>query len=168
MQDTSHFSRMPRLLYDFKFSVNAYYDRKIDAIADSISRYFINYILEKPNSDHRIYLTKNYMSGENGLYRWNYDGRGKNYAHRPYSLSGTFYRGTWVFLQTVPIKQIYQDCIRLFPIERNEVYEVVPLYSQALIRLDGNDQKTVGQLDTPYLLSNGFSEMCCILSSFIK
>jgi hypothetical protein len=168
MHDTSHFSRIPRLLYDFRFAVGDDYDKKIDEIAGSISRYFISNILEEPNSVHRIYLTKNYMSGENGLFRWNYDGRGENYAHRPYSLSGTFYRGTWIFLRASAMKQIYQNCVSLFPIERNEIYEVVPLYYSMLVRTEESAPEIVKQLNTPYFLTNGFSEMCCILTSYIE
>jgi hypothetical protein len=168
MEDTSHFSRMPRLLYDFRYAVDDSYDKKIDEITDSISRYFISNVLEKPNSEHRIYLTRNYMSGENGLYRWNYGGRGENYAHRPYSLSGTFYRGTWVFLGTEAIRKIYRNCVNLFPFSRDEVLEITTL-SVADFEWDLEYAKEPpGSIGTPFSLESGFSELCCILASLLS
>jgi hypothetical protein len=168
MEDTSHFSRVPRMLHDFKLVVSADYATKIDQISESISLHFITAILEKPKSDRRIYLTRNYMSGENGLYRWNYSGRGTNYAYGPYSLSAKFYGGTWIFLRTLAIREIYQDCPRLFPIELGEIYSTRALYSSDVFYSVELMKKPPLSLSNLYALRNGFFELCCILISYIE
>jgi hypothetical protein len=108
------------------------------------------------------------MSGENGLFRWNYSGRGEDYAHKPYSLSGTFYYGNWVFLKTTHMREIYQKCANLFPFLRNEVLGIVTLFPSDFEWNIEYAKEPYRSNSTPFSLESGFSELCCILTSYIN
>ena len=57
-----------------------YYKKLIEGTIKQVEEQVIRYENEK-------YLLTNYMDGTNGVYRWNYVYRGKNWGYNPYELS---------------------------------------------------------------------------------
>lgn len=56
--------------------------------------------------NNNIQLT-NYMTGDNGVYRWEYKSLGKNKGYEGYQLTDSFGRGWWSFLPGKRIKDLY-------------------------------------------------------------
>jgi hypothetical protein len=57
-----------------------YYEKVIEGTIKQVEKNVIKY-------ENKQYLLTNYMDGTNGVYRWNYVYRGKNWGYNPYELS---------------------------------------------------------------------------------
>ena len=62
---------------------STYYQHIIEGTIKQVEEHVIKYKKGK-------YLLTNYMDGTNGVYRWNYVNRGKNWGYNPYELSYSY------------------------------------------------------------------------------
>ena len=159
-EDISHYSRIPLMLQNIAcVTEDKNYKANLEAILNVNSSYFQKEILVDPSNESRIYRLKNYMNGSNGLYRWNYSGRGKDYAHKPYSLSKQLYTGKYVFFSS-DMQDIYKKIVGTFPLELNEVNEMTTL-KEVTEKLIWNESYSNA---FPGILMNGYAELTCFLS----
>lgn len=117
--DTSHFHRFALFVMslrdanepgsgDYKFyeKVRAGLAKQMDTV-----------VLQRPNSSFSGYRLTNFMSGQNGVYRFgSADDIGKDKGYGPYELSGTFLLGWWCFLGDPEINKAYGDIAKSFPL----------------------------------------------------
>lgn len=159
-EDTSHYSRMPLMLQNIAcVTEDKNYKAKLETILNVNSIYFQKEILVNPSNESRIYRLMNYMNGSNGLYRWNYNGRGKDYAHKPYSLSKQLYTGKYVFFSS-EMQDIYKKIAGTFPLTLNEVSEMTTL-REVNDKLIWNESYSNA---FPGILMNGYAELTCLLA----
>ena len=63
---------------------------------------------------------RNYIDGTNGVFRWNYDNRGKNFGHSAYSLSYTPFFSSLALLDDERIAKQYQTISACYPYTADE------------------------------------------------
>ncbi|MEG1705821.1 MAG: hypothetical protein RR290_04540, partial [Clostridia bacterium] len=157
VMDSSHYSRFPLWLVSFREIQDEEYRKKYSKLLDDLSHTFISKVLVVPTDDFKLYRTKNYMNGINGLFRYNYMNKGNNYAHKPYSL-GTFYLGWWKFTDTKEIDNIYKSISKIsFPMSLK--------YRNSYTTFDKNNYENFvkGSMVYPYVLNNGYAELISLL-----
>ncbi|MEZ2774720.1 hypothetical protein ACBP83_13015 [Acinetobacter pseudolwoffii] len=106
--DTSHFMRMPILLWSFQ---GAFPQGSKDFLLFKSYRiglekqFYDKVILRKENK----ILLNNFMDGSNGVFRWEYPSLGKGKGYGPYGLTSSFGMGWWALLPSNKIQNIYND-----------------------------------------------------------
>lgn len=160
--DTSHFARVPVFLQIIR-RANKENDKKVlyyEKLIHGLKRQFMEKVVVKPTEKENYYKTTNYMDGRNGLYRYNYKGRGTVYL--PYELSGTMMLGWWSFLG-YGMQDIYYDMYTKFPLSNDaiELYSVPTNISggKNITRVKGS------YIAWPNYFENGFAELICLLAS---
>ncbi len=133
--DTSHFHRWGLLLTSLR---NAYAEgssdyKFYDKVRHGLAKQLLDVVLKKPDSAFPGYRTTNYMSGDNGVYRYGSNAElGSNKGYGPYELSGTFLMGWWTFLGDPGIRQVYANIAKSFPLPEDELRTYIgPTYSPA-------------------------------------
>lgn len=125
-QDTSHSLRHPLWLESLK-SASIYIDERQSQFYDDIQEGFttqlLNHVIVSPNEKFPTYRLTNYMDGQNGLYRWEYETKGEEDGYGPYELSGSLTSGWHTFLQNSEIVEIYEQIASEFPLS-DEVIDV--------------------------------------------
>lgn len=122
-EDTSHCQRYPLWLRCFMEAAEADSDERnyFVALLKGLEKQFYTRVLVKPNATYRAYLTTNFITGWNGVYRWNYQNVAPNTGYGQYDLSGTFLTGWWIFLGTPRITKAHTEMLKLFPLPDNIV-----------------------------------------------
>ena len=101
--DSSHSHRFPLWLISLESSHedSAEWVASYAKVRHALGTQFISKVAVPPNGRDGIWLTKNYMDGRNGLYRWKCLSEKNGAGYRPYELSGTVFLGWWSFLGPV-------------------------------------------------------------------
>ncbi|MCV9884761.1 hypothetical protein [Metabacillus halosaccharovorans] len=161
-KDTSHSHRFPLWIISLKncFPNKSKQSLFLQKILTGLESQFYEEVLVLPkDSNYLIPLTKNYMDGTNGIYRYNYPSLNHGDGYYPFELSGTFTLGWWSFLGTNRIRQVYRDLSLEFPLHHREL---------DVILKEPTDKKRVnlksiasGEL----AFKNGYRQLICYLAS---
>lgn len=163
--ETAHSHRMPLWLRSFEDGASTQEEAlAVKELRLGLERQFINKVLQAPTSPNGGYLTTNFISGDNGIYRYNYLGRegrdGLPYHYRPWESSGSWIFGWWTFLGTQRIRDAYQDMTQRFPLDdatislylgpdtprpRHEILYAGANYTNGLAELHARLGATIGE-----------------------
>ncbi|OAD23023.1 hypothetical protein THIOM_001151 [Candidatus Thiomargarita nelsonii] len=122
--DVSHFlAKWPIFIRIF---MEASYDslkkeRFFRNILKGIEIQLFDKVIIPPDENIRIYRLTNYMDGTNGVYRWNYVGRGKNWGYNPSELSCTPFYSSLVLIDSDRIRNWYKELDALYPYSKREL-----------------------------------------------
>ena len=109
-EDSSHAHRRPLWLtslaeaYPTDSPEHIYYE----SLLQGLRVQFLNKVLISPSQEFPSYRTTNFMDRHNGVYRWNYPTH-PNDGYAPYELSGTLHLGSWTFLDTPQVRDVYRQ-----------------------------------------------------------
>lgn len=84
--DTSHASRHPLFLLSAACGQQGAERSRLASIRRRLARTFVDVVLIPPEPERRAYVTHNFMTGENGVYRYGYGTKGKGGGYGPYQL----------------------------------------------------------------------------------
>jgi hypothetical protein len=113
-QDSSHAHRWPLWLTQLE-SVCEVGDYK-----KRLKWQLLNVVIDS-RQNIGVPVLKNYMSGHNGFYRWNYQTHEKGTGYGPYQLSGTFGLGWWSLLGGKRISELYQTLAESYPLNQAQL-----------------------------------------------
>jgi len=113
-QDSSHAHRWPLWLTQLA-SV-----RDVCEFQERLKWQLINQVVET-QSGVGIPVLRNYMSGHNGYYRWQYETHEENEGYGPYELSGTFSMGWWAFLGGKEVSDLYIQLEKAYPLDEAQL-----------------------------------------------
>ncbi|HKU60774.1 MAG TPA: hypothetical protein VJQ44_06105 [Gemmatimonadales bacterium] len=117
-EDASHTHRFPLWMRSLIEAAppnspeQAYYTR----LLWGLERQFFDRVLVKPSAEFAGYRLRNYMDGENGLYRWGYKQFGPDQGYGPYELSFALLSSWWGFLPGPRARQLFGDVAKEFPL----------------------------------------------------
>ena len=152
VDDASHGHRYPLLLRSMTEAqrpgseARVYYER----LLQGLERQFFLRIAEPPSAEFPGWRIRNYMDGENGMYRWGFSSLGKDQGYGPYELSGALLQGWWTFLPGQRAAALYRGVARQFPL------------SEQHLALYGGPLRKPG---TPGILGDGTGELLCKLAA---
>lgn len=116
--DVSHFlAKWPIYLIAYQ---DASYDNQsrkdfFQQLLSGIEIQLFNYVI-KPQKSRPYYLLTNYMDGTNGVYRWNYSNRGKNWGYNAFQLSNTpCYSSIALINNSDRIRELYKRIYQSLP-----------------------------------------------------
>lgn len=121
--DISHSHRYPLWLRSFAAAyepgseLRAYYNE----LRLGFEEQFFAEVLVPPTAEFDAYRTTNFMDGQNGVYRWEYETQGEGEGYGPFELSGTLLLGWWSFLGTERSCGIYGEMTERFPLDEKEI-----------------------------------------------
>jgi hypothetical protein len=153
--DSSHFSRMPLILLNLACAHR--HDPttagRLDEMRAGLAKLLLGRVLLMPTADFPAIRMTNYMSGDNGVYRYNYKTKGTGGGYGPYGLSSSFNIGWWAFLgqklsgpyraqlNSMPfpptVIEVYrgaQQTANAKPRDRHPVFNLPGAYSSGLVR----------------------------------
>lgn len=131
--DSSHSARWPLWLESFRCSATSGSETRarIEAITEGMQNQLLSkVILHSTRSFHGIRL-RNFMTGENGVYRYGYGTVGPGGGYGPFGLSFTFNLGWWSFLGEA-LAPYYEDQLEKLPFSD----QVMTLYTQPVVTDD--------------------------------
>ena len=89
--------------------------RLYENLRNGLEKQFFNKVLVRPTAEYPCYLTRNFMDGSNGVYRWSYESLGNASGYGPNGVSGALLLGWWAFLETDRVRSTYRDLATEFP-----------------------------------------------------
>ncbi len=106
VMDSSHYFRMPVLLWSFQqaYPKNSLEWKVFKGYRQGLEKQFFEKVIVRDNNK---ILLNNFMDGSNGVYRWKYQGVGKGYE--AYGLTSSLGMGWWAMLPGNRIKELYKD-----------------------------------------------------------
>lgn len=122
--DTSHSHRFPLWLFSLEKAYSQEEPQKAQffkKLRKGLSDQFFEKVLVPPSDEFPNYRTKNFMDGNNGIYRYGYVTQGKGRGYGPYELSGTMLLGWWSFLPKKSIRDVYCYISSRFPLSEKEI-----------------------------------------------
>lgn len=117
-EDASHSHRLPLLLRSMAQTeatgspARAYYER----LLGGLERQFFGKVVVPPSAEFAGWRMRNYMDGQNGLYRWGYKQFGKDEGYGPYELSFALLSSWWGFLPGERARKLYRELAGQFPL----------------------------------------------------
>lgn len=156
-EDVSHSHRTALWLQSFIAaydSANATYFKKL---LSGLNTQFFSKVIVQPTDTINTYLTKNFMNGNNGLYRWNFYENTALTGFGPFELSGTMLLGWWRFLNTAEIIKVYESYSKSFPLPEN----ILSIYEARTGSPRPADKK-------PNFYINGLGELICKLTVLLQ
>jgi hypothetical protein len=155
-EDVSHSFRRPIWLLSLEGGARDSAEAKYYSdLRRKLDQQFFRHVLKPPVPAFPAYRLTNWMDGRNGVYRWNFSGRGSTWGYGPYQLSSTFTLGWWAFLGSPGIRSVYADELRRFPLSPT----VLATYSPNL-----SDTNSVSPAISPDRLTD-FRELLVYLAS---
>ena len=97
--DSSHMHRLALWLDSF-IEGDQHLRESFIAAKEGFKFAFENLVLEQSVNGGYVLLQNNFVTGENGVYRYNYETQGTGSGYGPYQLSGTLFIGYYVFLNS--------------------------------------------------------------------
>ncbi len=122
--DVSHF------LGKWPFFLRVFLDASFDsprraahyrALLFGIESQLFGAVLTPPDDSVGVFRLTNYMDGSNGIYRWNYQDRGRNWGYGPSRLSGTPFYSSLALIDSPRIEQLYREIESLYPYESGDL-----------------------------------------------
>jgi hypothetical protein len=117
-EDASHTHRFPLWMRSLLEAApagsaeRAYYTR----LLWGLEKQFFDRVLVKPSPEFAGYRLRNYMDGENGLYRWGYKQFGPDQGYGPYELSFALLSSWWGFLPGPRARELFANVAKEFPL----------------------------------------------------
>jgi hypothetical protein len=150
--DSSHSIRFPLWIESLRCAAAPDSDerRRLDAVKTGLAATFFNRVYEKPSSAFPAVRLKNYMTGDNGIYRYGYQTSGKGGGYGPYGLSIAFNLGGWAVLGPAMV-QPYRDQLASLPFSE----PVRELYLQPIVTDKQAPRPRNPFFDPPHYLSEG-------------
>lgn len=116
--DSSHSHRMPLWLISMRDVAQdeSLFSNAINGIRNSFES---NAFKQEFIAGERLFLQTNYLDGNNGVYRFNYDTQGEGRGYEAYQLSGTLFVGYYAFMgSNVYSKNMIESLIN-FPLSES-------------------------------------------------
>ncbi|MEN8145442.1 MAG: hypothetical protein ABFS14_10890 [Gemmatimonadota bacterium] len=118
--DVSHF--LAKWPFFFRVFMEASFDSPrraahYRALLFGIEAQLFGTVLTPPDDSSRVFRLTNYMDGTDGIYRWNYQDRGRDWGYEPGGLSGTPFYSSLAFIDSPRIDRLYRDIESLYPYE---------------------------------------------------
>ena len=154
-EDASHSHRLPLILRSMAeadpvgSAGRAYYEH----LVWGLERQFFARVAEPPSEGFAWWRIRNYMDGQNGIYRWEYATLGPNQGYGPYELSGALLHGWWTFLPGERAGELYRTLAGQFPLNEQQL---------ALYGGPGRRPGSGG------LIGDGTAELICRLSAELQ
>lgn len=106
--DSSHFMRMPILLWSFQgaFPQNSKEYLQFKSYRLGLEKQFFDKVIVRKNNK---ILMNNFMDGSNGVFRWEYPSLGKGKGYGPYDLTPTLGMGWWALLPGTRVQPLYKE-----------------------------------------------------------
>jgi hypothetical protein len=117
-EDVSHTHRFPLWIRSSMEAAPAdsgerkYYER----LQSGLERQFFDRVLVSPSPEFSGYRLRNYMDGENGIYRWGYRTLGRDQGYGPYELSSALLLSWWGFLPGPRARELFRQVAGEFPL----------------------------------------------------
>jgi hypothetical protein len=121
--DVSHFlAKWPIFLTAYR---DASYDNStrrdfFERLISGVEVQIFNHVI-KPQQTRPPYLLTNYMDGTNGVFRWNYLDRGKNWGYNSFALSSTPCYSSIALLNSDRVRELYKRIYKALPYTPTEV-----------------------------------------------
>ncbi|WP_462159459.1 hypothetical protein [Pseudoalteromonas sp. GB56] len=147
--DSSHLHRLPLWLDSFADAAN---DQYFQQIKNAHRQTYENLVLENVTDEYGNFtlLQRNFSTGENGIYRYNYVTQGSGNGYQAYQLSGTLFVGYYTFLDSKEYQQGMLKMASQFPLSNSALeYYVGPNTSRERHPL----------FEWPAYFDNGFAEV---------
>lgn len=129
--DSSHSARFALWLHSFACAFPEGDERRrIDRAAAGFRRQLVDRVLVGPAADFAGIRLTNFMTGDNGVYRYGYESAGPGGGYGPYGLSFTFNLGWWSFFGP-ELATFYREQRALLPFKQ----EVLELYEQPVVTI---------------------------------
>ena len=154
--DSSHIARMPLWLDAVSGSAAPDEKAKLINVKKGFEKQFMQHGLVLPDATFSAPRLNNYISGHNGIYRYNYIGFTPGDAYQPYQLSGALVSNWYPFLKSDDLRAVYDNLSKTFPLDQNVVSVYVgPEFDRSgafpLIRF-------------PDFFNNGFAELYSLIA----
>lgn len=156
-EDVSHSHRTALWLQSFILAYDTSNTNYFKQLLQGLNTQFFTKVVVPPTDTVNTYLTKNFMDGYNGLYRWNFSENAPGTGFGPYELSGTMLLGWWHFLKTEEIAAVYENYSQLFPLPEN----ILAIYEARTGQPRPENKK-------PNFYTNGLGELICKLVVLMK
>lgn len=106
--DSSHFMRMPVLLWSFQgaFSKDSKEYLQFKSYRLGLEKQFFEKVIVRKNDK---ILMNNFMDGSNGVFRWEYPSLGKGKGYGPYDLTPTLGMAWWALLPGTRVQNLYKE-----------------------------------------------------------
>jgi hypothetical protein len=156
VDDASHGHRYALLLRSMAEAqpagseARAYYEH----LVWGLERQFFQRIAVPPSTEFVGWRMRNYVDGENGIYRWQFSSLGSNQGYGPYELSGTLLQGWWAFLPGERARQLFVSLAGQFPL------------GEAQLALYGGPVRRASASPGP--LGDGTAELLCRLAAELQ
>jgi hypothetical protein len=117
-EDASHTHRFPLWMRSLLEAApaqspeRAYYTR----LLWGLEKQFFDRVLVNPSPEFAGYRLRNYMDGENGMYRWGYKQFGPDQGYGPYELSFALLSSWWGFLPGPRARELFGNVTKEFPL----------------------------------------------------
>ncbi len=155
-EDASHTHRFPLWMRSLIEAApagspeQAYYTR----LLGGLERQFFDRVLVKPSPEFAGYRLRNYMDGQNGLYRWGYKQFGPDQGYGPYELSFALLSSWWGFLPGPRAREMFGDVAKEFPLSQQllQVYMGPPPKGRPAGKPNG-------------ILIDGTAKLLCLLAA---
>jgi len=154
--DSSHSHRMPLWLLSFADSDTENSDFYKGLLAE-MKNTFENKVFEQKNDNgYKYLLMNNFMDGNNGVYRYNYETQGDGSGYEGFQLSGTLFIGYYSFLNS----DLYRDSLR-------SMSNSFPLKQKVLDFYVGPNTSRFRhpKFEWPAYFENGFAELYARIAS---
>lgn len=117
--DVNHFQRMPLWLLSLKNGDDknsSYYNR----LHNYLEKMFIRNIIVFPDEKCKYIRVNNFVDGNNGLYRWNYNTLKEGEGYGPFDLSYSFLHGWYTFIKKESVRDVFRILNNQFPIPKSK------------------------------------------------
>jgi hypothetical protein len=117
-EDASHTHRFPLWMRSLLEAApaqspeRAYYTR----LLWGLEKQFFDRVLVNPSPEFAGYRLRNYMDGDNGMYRWGYKQFGPDQGYGPYELSFALLSSWWGFLPGPRARELFGNVTKEFPL----------------------------------------------------
>ncbi len=147
--DSSHMHRLPLWLDSFMRN-NEFEVMFFEKIKHGFRRAYEEHVLVYSGEQKFLLLQNNYTTGENGVFRYNYETQGLRRGYEAFELSGTLFIGYYVFMNS----SLYEQGMELMKTE-------YPLSNQALSYYVGPNSTRLRHplFKWPDYFENGFAEI---------
>ncbi len=155
--DTSHNHRMPAWIISLRdaYPNNRFRYEYYESLKIGLGEQFVNVVLDEIQvNDTVVIVTRNFMNGSNGYYRWKPK---DSVGYGPYGLSGTITLGWWSLLENDGINEMYKNIYMQFPLND----DILKYYTEPNIS-NRERYKLFGDVEG---YENGFKELIVAIAS---
>jgi len=158
--DSSHSHRMPLWLTSLRnaYSIESQQYNYYQNLLNGFTEQFMNVVYVNADDDFQGMRMKNFMDGNNGIYRYRFhedSSTAIKLGYEPYNLSGTLFTGFYPLLPSSILKEKYKTQCDMFPLSQN----LIDLYMGL-----GPARASHHLVSMPDFYTNGFAELICLVA----